>query len=248
MSRKYQNFQAECRTKDEQIVAGVKLWMTSLNAGEELKCGGSDKEIAQLLHDAYVSYKKGNIREACNVLVFINDRFIDVYDHVSNETLLTFRLIDIKDVTKGQDRYSKFSVLVAKEYDDTSFKAYIFYNKKTPACFYNITRRAFQLGFHALKKAGSTSQYSNSDSTDSISRTRQLDMYNTKYRDKTNYGNYGLCCETSDISDSDQSDDEFEWYSEQTCLLHPHSNMAEFHQRPKQSQRRSSSREKACFC
>ena len=71
-------------------------------------------------------------------------------------------------------------------------------------------------------------------------------MYNTKYRDKTNYGNYGLCCETSDISDSDQSDDEFEWHSEQTCLLHPRSSMAEFHQRPKQ--RRSSSREKACFC
>ena len=220
MSRRYQNFPAKCRFKDEQIVVGVKLWMTCLNAGVELKYGGSDKEVAQVLHSTYVSYKKSKIREACNVLLCINDGFIDVYDHVSNEILLTFRLIDVKDITKGENRYSKFSVLVAKEYNDTSFKAYIFYNKKTPACFYNVTRRAFQLGFDALKRAGSITQYL--DSND-LTRKRQLDC---KIRGaETKYVNYGWCCETADVSDSD---DEFEWNSEQ-CLLYPSSNIAEFH-------------------
>ena len=238
MSRRYLNFSpAKCRVKDEQIVAGVKLWMTCLNAGEELKYGGSDKEIAQFLHSAFLEYKKSKDREACNVLVHINERFIDVYDHVSKEMLLTFRLIDVKDITKGQDCYSKFSVLVAKEYNDTSFKAYIFYNNQTSMCFYNITRRAFQLGFDALKRAGSITQYLENDY---MTRTHQLNMYNTNHRDETDNENCMFCCEVLDLSDSD-SDDEFEWRSDQTCLLNPKTNIAEFHKElPKQGRKCSS--------
>ena len=133
-------------------MAGIKLWMTCLNTGEELKSGGSDKEIAQVLHNAYVTQNTSLAGDACTVLVFINNRVIKVYDHVTNETLYTFRLMDVKDVTRGLDRYNKFLVLVAKEYEETSFKAYIFYSKASPACFYNITRRAFQLGHEALKR------------------------------------------------------------------------------------------------
>ena len=235
MSRRYLNFPAKCRVKDAQIVAGVELRITCLNAGEELKYGGADKEIAQLLHSAFLEYKKSKDRDAFNVLVHINERFIDVYDHVSKEMLLTFRLIDVKDITKGQDRYSKFSVLVGKEYNDMSFKAYIFCDNKTSMSFYNITRRAFQLGFDALKRAGSVTQYLENDY---MTRTCQLNMYNTSRRDKTDNENCMFCCEALELSDSD---DEFEWRSDQTCLLNPKTNMAEFHtELPKQGRKRSS--------
>lgn len=209
MSGRCQNFPANCRIMDaEQIVAGVKLSMTYLNAGEKLKFGGSDDEIAQVLHNAYVGYKKYKIKEACKVSVFINHRFIDIYDHVSNEILLTFRLIDVKDITRGLDRYSKLSVLVAKETKDTSLKAYIFHSKEKPAFFHDIVISAFQLGFSELKRAGSTSQYLQSMKTNDC--LPRLNMYSMNNRGKINYTNYALYSRLEDISDSD---DEFQWQS-----------------------------------
>jgi hypothetical protein len=239
MSRTYQSFPAECHVEDKQIVAGIMLWITCLNAGEELKYGGSDEEVAQLLHGAFLRSKKNKNRESCKVLVCVNERFIDVYDHINNEMLLTFRLIDVKDITKGQDRYSKFSVLVAKEHNDTSFKAYIFYEKKTP-CFYDITRRAFQLGFDVLKRAGSVTRYLQSDH---LARRRQLDnvdMSNRRLKDETDSKNcfFG---ETADMSDSD---DEFEWSSDQVFLLNANKTTVEFHKEPATLQNRSSLRGK----
>ena len=244
MSRRYHNLPDKCGITDEQIVAGVKLWMTCLNTGEELKHGGSDKEIAQIIHNSYLSYKRSKIREACNVAVFINEKFVHVLDHISNDTLLTFRLMDIKDVSRGLDRYSKFSVLVGKEYHDKLVKVYIFHNTKTPACFYNVTRRAFQLGFNALKRVGSTSSSQYSEGKDFISRTQELAIYNKKNRDETDFAKYGLCCQNEDISDSDE---EFEWRTDQTCLLYPGSNVVEFHKTPRQTNH-SFFRKKTCLC
>lgn len=180
VSKISENIRAKCCMDAEQIAAGVKLSMTFLNAGEELKFGGSDNEIAQVLHNAYVNYKKHKIKKACKVSVFINDKFIDIYDNVSSEILLTFRLIDLKDVTRGLDRYSELLVLVAKEAKDrASWKAYIFHSKKKSACLHNIVIKAFQLGFSELKRAASTSQYlQNMKSNDSLHRLRVYSMNN----------------------------------------------------------------------
>ena len=191
----------------EQIVAGAELSMTYLNAGEKLKFGGSDNEIAQVLHNAYVGYKKCKIKEVCKVSVFINHRFIDIYDHVSNEKLLTFRLVDVKDITRGLDRYSKLSVLVAKEAKDTSLKAYIFHNKKKPAYFHDIVTRAFQLGFTELKKAGSTSHYLQSMKANDV--LPRSGMYSMSNRSKTNYSNYAFYNKLEDTSDSDDESSNF---------------------------------------
>lgn len=210
MSRRYR---AQCRVTDEQIIAGVKLWMTCYSHGEELQYGGSDNEIAQILHNAYVSRKKSNIIEKCEALVFINDRFINVHDLDSCEVLLVFRLIDVRDVTQGQDCYSNFSVLVAKECDDDTAKAYTFYNDQTPACFYNVITTAFRLGFDALNGRRP-------------SACQDSAAYNSKQTDRLkNYANYGLCCQPADISDSE---DEIEIHTDQTGLLHSHNNLGTF--------------------
>ncbi|XP_028405670.1 uncharacterized protein LOC114528245 [Dendronephthya gigantea] len=209
--------------KDSEIEAGVKMRMTCLNAGEELKYGGSDTEIAQILHNACVTHKKNKAtREACNVVTFINTRSIGVYDIITGELLFSFRLIDVRDITKGLGRHSKISVLVAREYNEASFKAYVFYSKKTPACFYNVIRRAFQ-------RSSETFKYLNCKNTaeESWWQLNGSHPYTTPRRENiftknsivgAVYNNLGLFCESTDISNSE--DEEFEAKSEQTCLIH----------------------------
>ena len=227
MSRRTQIFSA--KVKRSQVEAGLKMRVTCLNAGEELKYGGSDNEIAQILHNACVTYEKNKASsESCNVVAFINTKLISVYDNISGELLLTFRLIDVRDITKGLGRHSKISVLVAKESNETAFKAYVFCSKKTPACFYNAIRRAFELGSKTIENSnlmdtaeGSSWQLNGNNL---CTTSRRVNIFSI---DGAVYHNPGLSCESADISDSEE--EQFEWKSEQTCLIHSRSNMVEFY-------------------
>ena len=131
--------------------------MQYLGCSEELKFGGSDLEIANVIHDIHALYSERNAKlsKARTVVLFVNAEKVDVFNEDEDEILLTFPLAYVKDVTTGLDQApnSKTIVLVAREYNELLYKAFVFYNKSTArtADFHHFTTSAFHVGFKKMK-------------------------------------------------------------------------------------------------
>lgn len=143
--------------EDEEILAGFQFKMQYLGCVEELKFGGTDHEIANVIHDIHALYASKNTKlsKARTVVVFIDAEKINIFNETEDDILLTFPLVYVKDVTTCLDQapYSKTCVLLAKEHNDSLYKAFVFYSKTRAraAEFYHFTRRAFQLGFKKIE-------------------------------------------------------------------------------------------------
>lgn len=143
--------------KDDKILAGVDLVVQYLGSGELSKSGGTDREIAYVLHDIHSLYaqRKSSMKKAREVVVFVDTQRINVYTK-DDETLFSFPLTQVKDVTTclNQAPYSKTCVLVAREDKEALYKAYVFYcNTEQKAVeFYQVVSLAFQVGFKMLEK------------------------------------------------------------------------------------------------
>ena len=145
--------------QDEHILAGLKFKMQYLGCSEELKLGGTDHEIANVIHDIHTLYagRSGKLSKARNVVVFVDAEKIIIFDKTEDDILLTFPLVYVKDVTvtcrKQGAPYTKTCVVVAKDYNDPLYKAFVFYCKKDKLArdFYDFTTKAFQLGFKRLE-------------------------------------------------------------------------------------------------
>ena len=145
--------------RDEDILTGLKFKMQYLGCSEELKLGGTDHEIANVIHDIHTLYagRSGKLSKAQNVVVFVDAEKIIIFDKTEDDILLTFPLVYVKDVTvtcrKQETPYTKTCVVVAKDYNDALYKAFIFYGKKEQLArkFYDFTTRAFELGFKRLE-------------------------------------------------------------------------------------------------
>ena len=171
-----QKFKSAIEFQDEDIMAGYKFKMQYLGCGEQLKFGGTDHEIANVIHDIHTLYAAGNTKlsKARTVVVFVDAEKINLFNESEDEILLTFPLVYVKDVTTCLDQapYSKTCVLVAKDYNDPLYKAFVFYCKTTAraAEFYHFTTSAFQLGFKrmendSLNSASTANEESSTDST-----------------------------------------------------------------------------------
>lgn len=181
-----QNLKSPVRFQDEEILAGFKFKMQYLGCGEELKFGGTDHEIANVIHDIHTLYAERNTKlsKARTVVVFVDAEKINIFNETEDEILLTFPLVYVKDVTAclNQAPYSKTCVLLAKDYNDPLYKAFVFYCKTTTraAEFYHFTTSAFQLGFKRMENdslnSGSTADEetleSSSNSTPNASSTK----------------------------------------------------------------------------
>ena len=143
--------------QDEEVLAGFKFKMQYLGCNEELKLGGTDYEIANVIHDIHTLYAERNTKlsKARTVVVFVDAEKINIFDKTEDVILLTFPLVYVKDVTTCLDQapYSKTCVIVAKDYNDPLYKAFVFYCKTSAqaAEFYHFTTSAFQLGFKRLE-------------------------------------------------------------------------------------------------
>ena len=152
-----QNVKNPAPFRDEEIIAGFKFTMQYLGCGEKLKFGGSDLEIANVIHDIHALYSERNAKlsKARTVVVFVDAEKIIIFNEDEDEILLTFPLAYVKDVTTCLDQapYSKTSVLVAREYNEPLYKPFVFYNKSTARTgeFYHFTMSAFQLGFKRME-------------------------------------------------------------------------------------------------
>lgn len=152
-----QNLKDSIHFEDEEILAGFQFKMQYLGCGEELKFGGTDHEIANLIHDIHALYAGKNTKpsKARTVVVFVDAEKINIFNETEDDILLTFPLVYVKDVTTCLDQapYSKTCVLLAKENNDSLYKAFVFYSKTRAraAEFYHFTRRAFHLGFKKIE-------------------------------------------------------------------------------------------------
>ena len=142
----------------DQILAGVDFRIQYLGSGELSKSGGTDAEIAGVIHDIHGLYarRKSGVNKAFEVVVYIDTQRINVYNKDESKTLLSFPLTQVRDVTaclKGP-AYSKTCVLVAKENNESLYKAYLFYCKtvKKAEKFYQTASLAFNLGFELLNE------------------------------------------------------------------------------------------------
>ena len=185
-----ENLQRSIQFEDEEILAGLKFKMQYLGCGEELRCGGTDHEIANVIHDIHALYARNNTKpsKARAVVVFVDSEKISVFDENEDEMLLTLSLVYVKDVTAclNQTPYSKTCVLVAKQYNDPLYKAFVFYCKTTAraADFYNFTRSAFQLGFKRMENESlSSCSLMESGSSESSSYTPDGSLRNEKFQE-----------------------------------------------------------------
>lgn len=145
---------------DEAVMAmaGFKFNMQYLGCCEELDSGGTDHEIANVIHDIYVLYGKKNskLRKARDVIIFVDSDKIDIFDKYEDEILLGFPLAHVKAVTTCLDQvpYSKTCVLVARGYNEPLYKAFVFFCKTAAqaAEFHHFTSIAFQIGFKKMEK------------------------------------------------------------------------------------------------
>lgn len=153
----------------DQILAGIELRMQYLGSGELSKCGGTDQEIAHVIHDIHNLYaqRKNSLKKALEVLVFIDTQRINVYTKEEDEVLMNFPLTQVKDVTACLDQppYSKTCVLVAKEDNQSTYKAHVFYCKTSQkaAEFYQVASLTFQVGFKLLEKFSPLTENANDD-------------------------------------------------------------------------------------
>ena len=143
----------------DQILAGMDFRIQYLGSGELSKSGGTDDEIAGVIHDIHGLYaqRKSGVNKAFEVVVYIDTQRINVYNKDESKTLLNFPLTQVRDVTaclKGPAQYSKTCVLVAKENNEPLYKAYLFYCKtvKKAEKFYQAASLAFRLGFELLNE------------------------------------------------------------------------------------------------
>ncbi|XP_028390798.1 uncharacterized protein LOC114515698 isoform X2 [Dendronephthya gigantea] len=181
-----QNEKNPTRFRDEEIIAGFKFTMQYLGCGEGLEFGGSDLEIANVIHDIHALYSERNAKlsKARTVVVFVDAEKINVFNEDEDEILLTFPLAYVKDVTTCLDQapYSKTSVLVAREYNEPLYKPFVFYSKSTArtAEFYHFTTSAFQLGFKRMENdsldSGSTADEIGESSSSSTSSTPSVSL------------------------------------------------------------------------
>ncbi|XP_046861329.1 uncharacterized protein LOC124454596 [Xenia sp. Carnegie-2017] len=123
------------RLREEEVICGWKFKMQFLGCSEDLKLGGTDHELANLIHDIHALYKEknANIRKAPSVIVTVNTQCINISGNDEDDVLYTFPLVYIKDVTTGVDiaPYSRTCVLVAKEHSKLKYRAFVLFSKSS---------------------------------------------------------------------------------------------------------------------
>ena len=191
-----QNLKESINFEDEEILAGFQFKMQYLGCGEELKFGGTDHEIANVIHDIHALYVGKNTKpsKARTVVVFVDAEKINIFNEAGDDMLLTFPLVYVKDVTTCLDQapYSKTCVLLAKEYNDSLYKAFVFYSKTRAraAEFYHFTRSAFELGFQKIENdslnSASTANEENFESSSSQTLAESFRKANTQAEEDKN--------------------------------------------------------------
>ena len=157
MPQNFNNSTMKFQFKDDDILVGLKFKMQYLGCGEELRFGGTDHEIANVIHDIHTLYSGRNTKlsKARSVVVFVDTVKINIFNENEDELLLTFPLVYVKDVTTclEQAPYSNTCVLVARQYNEPLYKAFVFYSKSPARAskFYHFTTSAFQLGFKRME-------------------------------------------------------------------------------------------------
>ena len=203
-----QSVKIPIRFSDEEIIAGFKFTMQYLGCGEELKFGGSDLEIANVIHDIHALYSERNAKlsKARTVVLFVNAEKIDIFNEDEDEVLLTFALAYVMDVTTCLDQalYSKTSVLVARGKNELSYRAFAFYNKSTmrTAEFFHFTTSAFHLGFKRMENDSLDSR-STADKIGDFSKSSTSPIPNGRVRKSNGARNDRLKSSRYDDEDGD---------------------------------------------
>lgn len=153
----------EFRLREEEVICGWKFKMQFLGCSEDLKLGGTDHELANLIHDIHALYKEknANIKKAPSVIVTVNTQCINISGNEEDDVLFTFPLVYIKDVTTGVDiaPYSRTCVLVAKEHSKLKYRAFVLFSKSSAraAEFYCFTTSAFHFGLKRMENCSFSS-------------------------------------------------------------------------------------------
>ncbi|XP_028397483.1 uncharacterized protein LOC114521297 [Dendronephthya gigantea] len=143
---------------NDKILVGVEITTQYLGSGTISQCGGTDYEIARVIYDIHCLYaeEKKKLKDAREVVVFIDSQRIDISSREEDHVLVNFPLTQVKDVTLCLNKgpYSRTCVLVARENFFSQYKAYVFYCQTDDMAheFYELANLAFQLGFKLLEK------------------------------------------------------------------------------------------------
>lgn len=143
---------------NDKILVGVEIATQYLGCGIVSQVKGTDYEIARLIYDIHSLYseEKNKLKNAKEVVVFIDSQRIDISSKDDDHLLVNFPLTQVKDITVclNDGPYSRTCVLVARENHISQYKAYVFYCKtyKLAHEFYELATLAFQLGFTLLEK------------------------------------------------------------------------------------------------
>lgn len=158
-----------------EILAGVEFRIQYLGSGELSQAGGTDQEIARIIHDIHCLYaeQRNGLKKAREVVVFIDTQRINISSKNEDEDLINFPLTQVKDVTTCLDErpYSKTCVLVAREDHEPLYKAYVFFCKteRMATQFYQVASLAFQVGFILQEKyCGPQAEVANNESEDNV--------------------------------------------------------------------------------
>ena len=190
---------------NDKILIGAEITTQYLGSAKIPQSGGTDYEIARVIYDIHCQYieKKKKLKDAREVVVFIDSQRIDISSGKDDHILVNFPLTQVKDVTlcRNEGPYSRTCVLVARENVLSRYKAYVFYCQTDDLAheFYELATLAFQLNFKMLKKFYSES--SNNEKSLRLSRGKSRAKSSTRKR--------GVGRNSLQDDDSDGSDDVF---------------------------------------
>ena len=145
---------------NDYIMAGIDFRMQYLGWGELSEYGGTDEEIANVIHDIHSMYaeRKISLKKAPEIKVFVDTQGIYVNWKKKTETMMNFPMTQVRDVTMclSQSSYSKTCVLVAREVNDRPYQAFVFYFKTSLKAvqFYRMTSLAFKVSFELFERFG----------------------------------------------------------------------------------------------
>lgn len=241
MAQKRLNPAKEMQITRQQIDEGINLRVSCLNMGDNLK-SCSDKEIIGVLQKSYVFHEGNRTSEVCKVVVRISFISIDICDEVTDDIFFSFPLRNVRDISKGLQRHSKFLVLVAKECDDETFKAYTFYSKVNTERFYKIVKRAFQLANDDLGEKYSTGKLSDCFSCAFMNRPDETHCNLLEKGQETrsdNVNDYDISHPKTKHILSTIAADEFKCSfqsDDETCLLHPNRSLTRYFKKGRNKQ------------